>query len=191
MRLNDQAEPLDSNGPAAGTLLVAHPSMEDPNFRRTVVFLTVHTKLEGSLGVVVNRPLGKRLKEYDPELATSALADIPLYEGGPVAADKLILAAWKWIEEEGTFRLYFGMDAEKTEKLLSDDPEFKVRGFMGHAGWSEGQLDAEIDQGDWVLSACLSELENSEGEGVWRSILCHENPAMRLLTDAPEDPSRN
>ena len=191
MRLNEKGGFFDGTAPGAGSLLVAHPSMLDPNFRRTVVFLTVHNPTEGSLGVVVNRALGKTLGEHDPELAGTALAGVPLYEGGPVASDKLILAAWKWIENEGTFRLYFGIDGEKAEEILREDSDFQVRGFMGHAGWSEGQLDAELDQGAWVLSGWLPELENREGEDAWRSILCHEDPTMRLHTDAPEDPSRN
>ncbi|MEO0508282.1 MAG: YqgE/AlgH family protein [Verrucomicrobiota bacterium] len=191
MRLNEQGHFFDESMPGAGTILVAHPSMHDPNFARTVVFLTVHNPAQGSLGVVVNRALEKTLGEYDPELTDSPLADVPLYEGGPVASDKLILAAWKWIEDESTFRLYFGIDGEKAEKILKEDPEFEIRGFMGHAGWSEGQLDAELDQGAWVMSGWLPELQKKHGEAVWRSILCHENPAMRVLTDVPEDPSVN
>jgi len=186
-----EPDAFDSSMPTPGALLVAHPSLLDSNFRKSVVFLTVHNPEEGSLGVVVNRSLGKTLGEYDPELSESRLADVPLYEGGPVSPDKLILAAWKWMPENSTFKLYFGVDGEKAEQIRVEDPGFQIRGFMGHAGWSEGQLDAEIDQGAWVLSRWLPELETQEGEDVWRNILCHESPEMRILTDVPEDPSRN
>ena len=190
MRFVDSTDPMDADLPDAGSLLVAHPTMLDPNFSKAVVFLTVHSPSEGSLGVIVNRPLMKTLGEFDPAI-TSSLADIPLYEGGPVAPDKLILAAWKWIPGDGTFKLYFGIDGEKAEKLLVEDPEFEVRGFMGHSGWSGGQLEDELSEGAWVLSKWLPELGEKEGVDVWRSILCHEDPTMKLFTDIPDDPSLN
>lgn len=180
----------EGNYPETGTLLLAHPSMQDPNFYRTVVFLAAHDSEDGSLGLVMNRAMNKTLGESDPALSNSLMADVPLYDGGPVARDKLILAAWRWVQEEGTFQLYFGIDNIRAEQLLVDS-SFQVRGFMGHAGWTEGQLDVELEQDAWLLSRSLPELINGEGEEVWRSILLHENPAMRLFLDAPEDPSLN
>src|ERR1044072_9803778 len=46
----------------AGSLLVAHPSMLDPNFRRTVLFISEHDPGEGALGVIINRPLDRERK---------------------------------------------------------------------------------------------------------------------------------
>lgn len=177
--------------PFAGSLVVAHPSLKDQNFRRTVVLLTAHSDEEGSLGVVVNRPLGKTLGEYDAELKHSDLADVPLYEGGPVATDQLILVAWRWTPAEGTFKLYFGIDDVKARELLAEDSEFQLRGFIGHSGWSEGQLDAEIDEGAWVTSTLLPEIEDFDGDAVWRLILHSDSAEMGLLADEPDDPSLN
>ena len=95
--------------PMAGTLLLAHPSLMDPNFRHSVVLLTAHSAGDGSLGVVVNRPLGKTLGEYDPGLSTSDLADIPLYAGGPVAAGQMILAAWRWARRTAPLNFISGL----------------------------------------------------------------------------------
>jgi len=191
MRLNEQGNFFDGSAPSPGNLLVAHPSMLDPNFRKTVVFLTVHNSAEGSLGVIVNRPLDKTLGEFDSGLTASLLADVPLFEGGPVAPDKLILVAWKWVADVGTFQLYFGIDGEKAKQLFQEDPAYQIRGFLGHSGWGEGQLEGELQQGAWVLSGWRPELEKMQGVEAWRSILCHQNPAMKLLTDAPDDPSLN
>lgn len=188
--MRDLSEIL-GDGPQAGSLLVAHPGMGDPNFNKTVVFLTAYSGDGGAVGVVVNRPMEQTLGEFDPEMTASSLADLPLYCGGPVAADKLILAAWKWLPEEGSFRFFFGIDGAKAEALREQDPDFRICGFMGHAGWTEGQLEAEIAEGAWVLSRWLEGLEPKQGEESWREILLHENPAMRLLADVPDDPSRN
>ena len=191
MRLNRGVRFSEVRGPHAGTLLLAHPSLLDPNFRRSVILLSAYSEEEGSIGVVVNRPLGQTLGEYDPELGQSPLAHVPLYTGGPVAREQLILVAWKWSAEEGTFKLYFGIDGKKAQRILEEDPEFQLRGFLGHAGWSEGQLDAELEKGSWVLSGSLPALK-SEPEAIdWHELLCHERPELRLLADAPDDPSLN
>ena len=67
----------------AGTLLLAHPSMRDPNFRRSVVLMSAHNA-EGAMGVVLNRPLHKRLGELSGEFALGPLASVPL-----------VLSAWR------------------------------------------------------------------------------------------------
>jgi putative transcriptional regulator len=177
--------------PFPGSLLIAHPSLLDPNFRRSVILLTAHSDEEGSLGVVVNRPLDQTLGEFDPELSQSDLADIPLYAGGPVASDKLILVAWKWSPEEAAFKLFFGIDDVKARQILEEDPDFELRGFIGHSGWTSGQLDEEIEQGAWITSPLLPEIEGSVGDTVWRAILYRESAEMRLLADEPDDPSLN
>lgn len=191
MTISRQRFQHEEESPVAGTLLLAHPSMLDPNFHRTVVFLAANDAKEGSLGLVMNRPMHTTLGEYDASAADSPLANVPLFRGGPVATGQLVLAAWRWEEAEGTFQLYFGLDNAKAEKLLLENKDFHVRGFMGHAGWSEGQLSTEIQEGAWLLSRCLPELMHAEGEAVWRQMIRKEHPALSLLVDAPDDPSLN
>ena len=175
----------------AGSLLVAHPSLLDAHFKRTVVLLTAHSAEEGSLGVIVNRPLHQTLGQYDAELAGSEFAAVPLYEGGPVGSDQMILVAWKWSSEDGTFKLYFGIDEEKARQILKDDPGFELRGFIGHSGWGEGQLEGEIEVNSWVVSPLSPDLEEKEGLDVWRSILSQQGPQMQLLAEEPDDLSMN
>lgn len=191
MRLNREDSYREVQEPHAGTLLLAHPALLDPNFRRSAILLSAYSPEEGSIGVVVNRPTGQTLGEYDPELARSPLAGVPLFAGGPVARGQLILAAWRWSADEGTFKLYFGIDGEKAQRIVEENPDFQLRGFLGHAGWSEGQLDAELDQGSWVLSGYLPVLKLDPAAIDWHELLCQERPELRLLADAPDDPSMN
>lgn len=191
MRMNWEASFGEIEQPHAGTLLLAHPTLLDPNFRKSVILLSAHSREEGSIGVIVNRPTGKRLGEYDQALANSSLGEVPLFTGGPVAPDELILSAWKWDSEAGIFKLYFGIDEAKAQALVAEDPDFQLRGFLGHAGWGEGQLDAELAQGAWVPSASLPILKNGPGKIDWHDLLCAERPELRLLADAPSDPSLN
>ena len=177
--------------PHAGNLLLAHPLLLDLNFRRTVILLSAHMEREGSVGVIFNRAIGQTLGEYDPDLATSTLASVPLFVGGPVATDQLILVAWKWSATEGTFKLYFGIDGEKAQSIFKEDPAFQLRGFLGHAGWTEGQLDAELNEGSWLLSGCLAALNDEPSKIDWYDLLCQKRPELGFLANAPDDPSLN
>lgn len=174
----------------AGVLLLAHPTMEDPRFRRSVILLSAHAE-GGSLGVVLNNPTGRTLGQFDKGIEESTLASTPLYTGGPVGAEQIILAAWKWTELDRSFQLYFGIDGQKARNILENSPEFTLRGFLGHAGWSEGQLEAECEQGAWVVAPLSQSIESFEGDALWRKLIGEVSPEMRLLADEPEDPSSN
>lgn len=191
MRLNRRRTLRKSSGLHAGSLLLAHATLQEPSFRRSVILLCAHTDGQGSMGIIVNRPLGQTLGDFDPKLSKSILADVPLFSGGPVENEQIIFTAWKWSEEAGTFQLYFGIDTKKAQNILKKDPEFQIRGFLGHTGWSKGQLEFEIEQGSWVISSSLSSLMNKNAEAHWHELLCDERPEMRLLSDPPDDPKLN
>ena len=99
------------------------------------------------MGVVLNRPLGKRLGELSGEFALSPLASVPLFSGGPVKTDQLVLSAWQ-TRVDG-FRLHFGIEPEKALQLLSEEGTH-VRGFLGYSGWSAGQLEDELSRNGWL-----------------------------------------
>ena len=153
--------------------------------------MSAHTDREGSVGVILNRAIGQTLGEYDPDLATSTLASVPLFVGGPVAAYQLILVAWKWSAKGGNFKLYFVIDGEKAQGIFEEVPAFQLRGFLGHAGWIEVQLDAELNEGFWLFSGCLAALKDGPSDIDWYDLLCQERPELGFLANAPDDPSLN
>ena len=191
MRLSEELNRDNDEKPAAGLLLVAHPFQRDGYFKHTVVLLMLHSVEEGALGVILNRPLLKTLGEYDSELSDSKLAGVPLYDGGPVGKDQLILVAWKWDSKEGIQKFYFGIDEDKARQIIDMDPEFEIRGFLGHSGWGEGQLEGELETDSWVISKISPEWLELEGLEAWQSILSSQGPEMQLLAEEPEDPSVN
>lgn len=178
-------------GPLAGSLLLAHPSLLDANFSRSVVLLTGHSKETGSIGVILNRPLGRVLSEQVSEEVAGPLADVSLYEGGPVAPEQLIFVAWKWVPEESAFRLFFGLDVERATELRKQDSEYLIRGYLGHSGWSEGQLDSELESGAWLVQSIATEMEDLDGEMMWRTLLLQQVPEFQVLLDEPGDLSQN
>src|SRR4051812_47220765 len=77
-----------------GQLLIASPALDDPNFRRTVVLITEHTK-EGAMGLVLNRPMEAEVAEAAPELAGLVDDDARIFGGGPVQPSAIVvLAEW-------------------------------------------------------------------------------------------------
>src|SRR6202158_6534936 len=83
------------------SLLVAHPSMLDPNFRRAVLFICAHDPDDGAIGVIINRPLDKSVGDLVNEIPPQTLADVPVFFGGPVGNNQLMLAAFEWHKGEG------------------------------------------------------------------------------------------
>jgi putative transcriptional regulator len=172
----------------AGSLLLAHPSMRDPNFRRSVVLMSVHNA-EGAMGVVLNRPLGRRLGEFSGDFALGPLASVPIFTGGPVQSEQLVLAAWQ-AREDG-FRLHFGVEPDKAIQLLAEE-ETHLRAFVGYSGWSAGQLENEIAHKTWVVADVPEDLlVQAQDEVMWRTVLGRVGAEWRLLADEPDDPAVN
>lgn len=169
-----------------GSLLVAHPSLIDPNFRRTILFLSHHNPEEGSTGLVLNRPLEESIAAGD------GLPDIPVHFGGPVEPGNILLASLQWRTNPTVvaFRAFVG------HRLNEDPLEAEwlpgLRAFAGYAGWSRGQLESEIAENAWLVIPPNRELiEMQDPSGAWKSIMRQSGPMMYLLSEAPDDPGKN
>ena len=172
----------------AGQLLLAHPAMRDSNFRRTVVLMSAHGE-EGAMGIVLNRPLGRRLGQLNGQFALGGLSDVPVFRGGPVQIEQIILAAWQF-RPEG-FKLYFGIEPEKAEQLRSEDG-LHLRAFLGYSGWTGGQLESELKQNTWVVAGVPEDLmQKPQDAGLWRDVLGSISPEWKLLAGEPENPEEN
>src|SRR5437868_13334302 len=80
----------------AGSLLVAHPNMLDPNFRRTVLFVSEHDPNDGALGVIINRPLDRQVADLVTDTPPTGLADVPVFLGGSAGKNQLMFASCEW-----------------------------------------------------------------------------------------------
>jgi putative transcriptional regulator len=174
----------------AGSLLLAHPSLRDPNFRHTVVLLSAHDG-GGAMGVVLNRPLTRKLGGLGGDFAFGPLADVPLFAGGPVKTEELVLCAWQPQPEQSALQIVFGLDPERAAELHGQ-PGVSVRGFLGHAGWSGGQLESELKQNAWVVCPVTAgAMAGETGEPLWRGLLGGIDHEWRLLADEPDHPEKN
>ena len=174
-----------------GSLMLAHPHLIDPNFVRSVILMTAH-KEDGSLGVVVNKFAGQKLGEVDASFRDYGLGNVPLYIGGPVATDQVILGGWKIDPVLGSLKLFFGLEPALAASKLDEDPDISLRAFRGYAGWGKGQLESELSNNAWVVSDMDSQaLAELEGDDLWRHIIININLELGLMSLAPEHPEVN
>jgi putative transcriptional regulator len=176
-----------------GQLLLASPTLRDPNFERSVVLIGVHGD-EGAMGVVLNRPSEVTVGEAAPQLEEAVDESECVFVGGPVQPGSIVFLA-EFLDPEPAGVLVLGRigfpapDAELDELSRATG---RVRVFAGFAGWGEGQLEAEIADGDWIAHDALPEDVFTELPGqLWSSVLTRMGGSYALIARMPTDPSVN
>src|SRR5215831_19692047 len=112
-----------------GSLLVAHPNMLDPNFRRTVLFISEHDPGEGALGVIINRPLDRQVADLVSEAPPAGLAEVPVFLGGPVGKNQLMFAAFEW-HQSGELKLNHNVGLEQASDAIDQKKIITVCAFV-------------------------------------------------------------
>jgi putative transcriptional regulator len=175
-----------------GSLLIAAPSLVDPNFWRTVVLVGEHSD-EGALGVVLNRVSETSVDEAVPELAALAEEMGNVHVGGPVQPSAIVVLA-DFAEPPDPDALVVEsvgfLPAEVDPDSLG--PLRRARVYVGYAGWGPGQLDAELDEGSWIVEPAIAEdVFTQEPDDLWSSVLRRKGGPFRVLAAMPPDPSQN
>ena len=175
-----------------GMLLVAHPSLKDPNFRRSVIFLSAHDAEAGAFGLILNRPLDKVAADLLPgDEHPPSLGKVPVYLGGPVGHDQLTFVQIGWQHGDPGVQVRTNLSLEEVAERIEQDAG-QVRAFVGYAGWAAGQLEAELLQRGWlVIKPDPQSLVAGKHEQLWKEIMNALGPKFRLLAAAPDDPSLN
>ncbi|HEX3825793.1 MAG TPA: YqgE/AlgH family protein [Sporichthyaceae bacterium] len=185
--------------PAAGRLLIASAALTDPNFSRTVVLLLEHGK-DGTVGVVLNRPTDLAVAQALPEWSGIAADPGLIFRGGPVGTGAALALGVAAVPVEGGrspagWRAVVGpiglvnLDSvrESVDPLLSN-----LRIYIGHAGWSPGQLDGELSAGAWiVVDALPQDVLSSEPARLWSDVLRRLPGEAAFLSTRPDDPNLN
>jgi putative transcriptional regulator len=175
-----------------GHLLIAGPSLVDPNFWRTVVLVGEHSE-EGALGVVLNRASDAAVDDTVPELAMLADDLGQVHVGGPVQPSAIVVLA-DFLEPERAASLVLDsvgfLPAEVDPTTLGELRRARV--FAGYAGWGPGQLDDELEEGSWIVEPALAEdVFTSEPDALWSDVLRRKGGPFGVLALMPPDPSLN
>lgn len=145
----------------AGKLLLAMPSMGDPRFHKSVIYLCAHDA-QGAMGLVINHVLAdvefKDLLEQlklvsDIKIDRGALGT-PVMQGGPVEGARGFLLHTSDFAKPDTVKVDGDISVTGTIDALKDvaqgtGPKDHLF-ILGYAGWSAGQLDQELQQNAWL-----------------------------------------
>jgi len=176
-----------------GQLLVAGPALVDPNFRRTVVLVGEHGD-EGAMGVVLNRVSTALVSEAVPPIAELTGPDEPVYVGGPVHPQAVVvLADFADVEQaEVTVIDSIGFLPGEIEDASAIGELRGIRVFAGYAGWGPGQLEDELAEGAWIVVAALpSDVFTGAPDSLWSDVLRREGGALAIVARMPDDPRVN
>ena len=163
-----------------GKLLIASPTLVDPNFARTVVFITEHND-EGAMGIVLNRPSETSVESVVPALAEIAGGE-PVYVGGPVQPEALVLLAEFSDPEAAAWIVVADVGLASADVDLDELADAVRRGrvYAGYSGWGPGQLEAEMEIDSWIVEAPLpAELFPEDPGRLWSDVLARKGGPVR------------
>ncbi len=140
-----------------GKFLIATPQMPDPRFARQVIYICSHTE-EGALGLAINQPCQYSLDEILRTAQIDISCDVGswprIYTGGPVEPDTaFFLYSSDYIADQ-YLEVSDGVHISRDPGILNDisrgvGPKNYLF-VLGYAGWSPGQLDAELATNGWL-----------------------------------------
>ena len=190
----NKIDSLDIGTPQKGKFLISHPFLPDPNFSRTVIFLTEHNN-EGSVGFVLNRKFDIPIEEAIDNFPDF---DGPLCVGGPVDNTSLFYLHTLGNQINGSHHiidnLYWGGEFDDLKSLLVSGQAGRkdVRFFTGYSGWDEIQLDKEMRQRSWIAAdANVEQVMSTEIDELWEEVLCNLGANFAVMAKFPVDPTLN
>ena len=147
------------------------------------------------MGLVLNRPAESLVADVVPDLSELAEDGAPVYFGGPVAADSVIVLAefddptlaGVLLDDDLGF-----VGSESGEMVDVSGGVRRARVFAGHAGWGPGQLEGELEEESWIVEPPQrEEIFCDDAEGLWSAVLRRKGREYALLSTMPPDPSVN
>jgi len=151
--------------PFANQLLIALPSLADPNFARSVALICQHDD-EGAMGVVVNRPseytLGDVFDQMGIQTADAALSSQLVLAGGPVHPERGFVLHDGDHEWDSSLAIGDGLfvttSRDVLEAMARGEGPGRVTVALGCAGWGAGQLEYELTENSWLTAPADAEL---------------------------------
>jgi putative transcriptional regulator len=158
------------------------------------VVLVVEHSDAGALGLVLNRPSESKVGEAVPQLTELTDAEDDVLVGGPVGQSAVIVLADFEDPDEAALIAFDSIGVlgggEANEELGAGVRRAKI--FAGHSGWGPGQLDGELERGDWILEpARYSDAFTTDPDVLWSVVLERKGGSYALVARMPEDPSLN
>lgn len=179
----------------AGQMLLSEPFMYDENFRRTVVLICEHHPKNGTVGLILNKPVNLRLNDVVEGFPSFKEK---IFLGGPVGTDTLQFLHCMGNKIQNSLQLsdnlYWGGDFEQLKHLMlqGEVSSQQVRFFLGYSGWGEGQLESEMKENTWIVTAANSKhVFENDTETLWKNIMKQMGGIYKTMAGYPENPALN
>ncbi|RME35437.1 MAG: YqgE/AlgH family protein [Gammaproteobacteria bacterium] len=146
-------------------LLIAMPTLLDPNFHQTVTYICAHNE-EGAMGIVINRPmsiaLGEVLEQLELRTDNPDIEKQIVYQGGPVQKDRgfiLYPGGGEWDSSIPiSDRIAVATSRDILEAIAQGRGPQETLIALGYAGWGAGQLEQEISENAWLVAPLDEEI---------------------------------
>ena len=145
-----------------GQFLIAAPSMQDPRFQETLIYMIEHGK-DGATGIVVNRPIGMTLQSLFTQYSfPRKVEEMPVFWGGPVAPHQGIFLhpdekLWMRSMRSGP-GVVTTVSVDIFDDILKGTGPSNFLCAVGYAGWAVGQLEDELGREDWLVAPFNKEI---------------------------------
>lgn len=177
-----------------GNVLISEPFLSDNYFRRSVVYLTEHSK-EGSVGFVLNKSVDIKIADV---ISDFPAVDFPVSVGGPVNTNTVHYLHTRGDEIPESVHvkdgIFWGGDFDTIKAMIQAERinQNEIRFFLGYAGWSEEQLDGELEMNAWLLGEIPPKMVmEGMGPDFWTEMLSGFEPKYKAWANFPEDPGLN
>lgn len=161
--------------PKKGRFLVATSNLAQTSFKETVIFVT-HYSSRGATGIAINRPANIPMKEAFPSIKELKNINDTIFLGGPVKTDGIFVlmktkrphAGMREVVEN----IYFTVGLNAVIHGLPKSVEGEAtRAYAGYSGWAPGQLQTEIERGDWIIVESDPEIIFDENpDNIWKKL---------------------
>ena len=180
--------------PKKGRFLISEPNMTDMNFKRSVLLLTEHNENE-SIGFILNQPTKIMVHDLFDDFPTF---NSNVHIGGPVEKNTLhfIHSLGDKIDNSIPIadKLFWSGNFETLINLISNGEihESEVRFFIGYSGWSQGQLEHELNENSWIVSSANTNIAlKNNNKSMWRNFIRQMDKEYAIWSNMPEDPELN
>jgi putative transcriptional regulator len=177
-----------------GRVLISEPFLSDQYFRRSVVYLTEHSE-KGSVGFVLNKTLDMRISDVIKDFPD---LDFPVTLGGPVSTNTVhyLHTLGDEIPESVLVKegIFWGGDFETMKALVMAGRATRenLRFFLGYSGWTENQLEGELEMNAWLVGEIPpAHVMKGGSTEFWTETLSQLDAKYKVWANFPDDPGLN
>jgi len=140
----------------SNNFLISMPHLNDSIFNKSLIYVCEHNKL-GAMGLIINKPMSpENIQNILIEIGLEQLKpSVEVYFGGPVQVETGMILHDNKYQTNDTINISKSISLSSNINIINDikngagPNEYKLT--LGYAGWDAGQLEDEIQNGDWLM----------------------------------------